>query len=44
MPGGIECDSPAKLDVGPSIPTDAPMRSSSDPDGTCLELMETPGL
>ena len=42
---GIECDPPAKLDMGPSIPIDGVHALFfSDPDGTCLELIETPKL
>jgi catechol 2,3-dioxygenase-like lactoylglutathione lyase family enzyme len=42
---GIECPPPAKLDMGPTIPIDGVLALFfSDPDGTCLELIETPKL
>ncbi|NQZ96070.1 MAG: VOC family protein [Myxococcales bacterium] len=42
---GVECPPPVFLDMGPEIPVDGVWASFFfDPDGTCLELIETPTL
>jgi catechol 2,3-dioxygenase-like lactoylglutathione lyase family enzyme len=42
---GVECPPPTKLDMGPTIPVDGVWALFfPDPDGTCLELIETPKL
>jgi catechol 2,3-dioxygenase-like lactoylglutathione lyase family enzyme len=42
---GVECDPPVFLDMGPEIPIDGVWAVFfPDPDGICLELIETPQL
>lgn len=42
---GVECASPVFLDMGPEIPIDGVWALFfPDPDGTCMELIETPNL
>jgi hypothetical protein len=42
---GVECPPPVYLDMGPEIPIDGLWALFfPDPDGTCLELIETPKL
>ena len=42
---GVECPPPVFLDMGPEIPVDGVWAAFFfDPDGTCLELIETPTL
>jgi hypothetical protein len=40
---GVECEPPVFLDMGPEIPIDGVWAVFfPDPDGTCMELIETP--
>ena len=42
---GVGCPAPVFLDMGPEIPLDGVWALFfPDPDGTCLELIETPSL
>jgi catechol 2,3-dioxygenase-like lactoylglutathione lyase family enzyme len=42
---GVECPAPVFLDMGPEIPIDGVWALFfPDPDGTCMELIETPKL
>jgi hypothetical protein len=42
---GVECRPPVFLDMGPEIPIDGVWALFfPDPDGTCMELIETPTL
>jgi len=42
---GVECTAPVFLDMGPEIPIDGVWALFfPDPDGTCMELIETPEL
>ena len=40
---GVNCHSPpAELEMGPGLPSDLRALFFEDPDGTCIELIESP--